>query len=267
MSPVLEFESKSVEKAIQKASQRLNIPPNKLEHNVISHGSTGIFGLVGSKKAKIRVVVPDENPVPVEESKDELATEPDLQGVESIVDEAFGKPPVSEISDGDVTLGKEVLQKIVDLITSEATIRVEKNDGKLLFEVQGGNAAVLIGKRGQTLEAMQYLVEKIINKQNQKRIRVEVDVEGYLQGRRERLENLASRFSEKVKKTGKPLTAGQFNAHDRRIIHIALKEDREVRTHSVGEGYYRKLKIYPKKKRRGRSAQPDLSSQSPKSEG
>ena len=82
-----------------------------------------------------------------------------------------------------------------------------------------------------------------------------MDVEGYLQNRRERLESLALRFSEKVKKTGRPLTAGQFNAHDRRIIHIALKEDRDVRTHSVGEGYYRKLKIYPKKKRRKKSNQ------------
>ena len=101
---------------------------------------------------------------------------------------------------------------------------------------------------------MQYLVEKIINKQSQERIRVEVDIEGYLQGRRERLEKLASRLSEKVKKTGKPVTAGEFNAHDRRIIHITLKEDREVRTHSVGEGYYRKLKIYPKRKRRKKTS-------------
>jgi len=254
MSPVLEFESKSVEKAIQKASQELNIPASKLEHSVISHGSTGIFGLVGSKKAKIRVVVPDKlSEGPREPEPEESTEETERQGVDSIVDEAFGKVPTTHISDGDLTLGKEVLQKMIDLITTEATITTQTANGKILYEVKGGNAAVLIGKRGQTLEAMQYLVEKIINKQNQKRIRVEVDVEGYLQNRRERLESLALRFSAKAKKSGRPLTAGQFNAHDRRIIHIALKEDREVRTHSVGEGYYRKLKIYPKKKRRKKS--------------
>ena len=154
------------------------------------------------------------------------------------------------MSDEDVTLGKEALQKIVDFITTDAMISVSHNDGKLVYEVSGGETAVLIGKRGQTLEAIQYLVEKIINKTNEKRVRVEVDIEGYLQTQRERLEKLALRLGEKVKKTGKPVTAGQFNAHDRRIIHIALKEDREVRTHSVGEGYYRKLKIYPKRKRR-----------------
>ncbi len=250
MSPVLEFESKSVEEAIQKASKKLNIPPNKLEHDVISHGSTGIFGLVGSKKAKIRVNVPDKDQESPSEPETDDITEMEPQGVDSIVDEAFGKTPIADISDDDLSLGNEVLQKMVDLVTTDASIKARMADGKILYEVTGGNAAVLIGKRGQTLEAMQYLVEKIINKQNQKRIRVEVDVEGYLQNRRERLEKLALRFSAKAKKTGRPLTAGQFNAHDRRIIHIALKEDRDVRTHSVGEGYYRKLKIYPKKKRR-----------------
>ncbi len=253
MSPVLEFESKSVEKAIQKASQRLNIPANKLEHDIISHGSTGIFGLVGSKKAKIRVVVPDEHSDSHVKLEGEDITETERQGVDSIVDEAFGKVARDDISDEDIALGQEVLQKMVDLITTDATISAQMEKGKILYEVNGGNAAVLIGKRGQTLEAMQYLVEKIINKQKQKRIRVEVDVEGYLHNRRERLESLALRFSAKAKKTGRPLTAGQFNAHDRRIIHIALKEDRDVRTHSVGEGYYRKLKIYPKKKRRKKS--------------
>ncbi len=253
MSPVLEFESKSVEEAIQKASKKLNIPPNKLEHDVISHGSTGIFGLVGSKKAKIRVNVPDKDQESPSEPETDDITEMEHHGVDSIVDEAFGKTPIADISDDDLSLGNEVLQKMVDLVTTDASINARMADGKILYEVKGGNAAVLIGKRGQTLEAMQYLVEKIINKQNQKRIRVEVDVEGYLQNRRERLENLALRFSAKAKKTGRPLTAGQFNAHDRRIIHIALKEDRDVRTHSVGEGYYRKLKIYPKKKRRKKS--------------
>ncbi len=249
MSPVLEFESKSVEEAVQKASQKLNIPPKKLAHDIISYGSTGIFGLVGSKKAKIRVVVPDD----VKENTTDSSAgkiEEDRKEAIAIVDEAFENTLATEVSDKDVALGKEALQKIVDFISTDAVISVSHNDGKLVYEVSGGETAVLIGKRGQTLEAMQYLVEKIINKQNEQRIRVEVDIAGYLQAQRERLEKLALRLSEKVKKTGKPVTAGQFNAHDRRIIHIALKEDREVRTHSVGEGYYRKLKIYPKRKRR-----------------
>lgn len=252
MSPVLEFESKSVEEAVQKASQKLNIPPNKLTHDIISYGSTGIFGLVGSKKAKIRVVVPDDAELKIADTTAE-ESETDCEEVVSIVDAAFGKISTTEVSAENTALGKEVLQKMVDNISADAVISVTQKDGRIVYEVSGGNAAVLIGKRGQTLEAMQYLVEKIINKQHEQRIRVEVDIEGYLQAQRERLEKMALRLCEKVKRTGKPLTAGQFNAHDRRIIHIALKDDREVRTHSVGEGYYRKLKIYPKKKRRKNS--------------
>jgi spoIIIJ-associated protein len=249
MSPVLEFENKSVEEAVQEASQKLNIPPNKLTHDIISYGSTGIFGLVGSKKAKIRVVVPDDA---VSGTTDVSAEKRQENGAEvtSIVDEAFGKVSATGVSEETIAFGKDVLQRLVDFISTDAVISASHDDAKLVYQVSGGNAAVLIGKRGQTLEAMQYLVEKIINKRNDQRIRVEVDVEGYLQAQRERLEKLALRLGEKVKKTGKPVTAGQFNAHDRRIIHIALKEDREVRTHSVGEGYYRKLKIYPKRKRR-----------------
>lgn len=116
-----------------------------------------------------------------------------------------------------------------------------------MFDINGGNAAVLIGRRGQTLEAIQYLVEKIINKRRGKRVRIQVDVEGYAKNRRASLKKLAGRTAEKVKRTGKPATIGQMNAHDRRIVHMALKDDNAVRTQSVGEGYIRKLVIFPKK--------------------
>ena len=105
----------------------------------------------------------------------------------------------------------------------------------------------MIGKHGQTLEAIQSIVEKIINKRNQHRIRVEVDVEGYLENRRNNLERQAARLAEKCKRIGKPVAVGQMNAHDRRIVHLALKDDKAVRTQSIGEGYLRKLMIFPQK--------------------
>jgi spoIIIJ-associated protein len=113
--------------------------------------------------------------------------------------------------------------------------------------VSGGNSAVLIGKRGQTLEAIQYLVEKIVNKNRKGRVGIHVDVEGYLEKRRIRLQRLAVRMAEKVKSTGKPSAIGQMNAHDRRIVHIALQDDNRVRTQSKGEGFLKKLVIFPKK--------------------
>lgn len=250
MSPSFEFEDKSVEKAVQKACEELNIPKKDLKHDVISYGSTGIFGLVGTKKARIRVTIPEPIPEP-----DSHSTATDVIALtEQIVDEPATLPVAdadeaearSEVDDPK-TVGREALQRIIDFITTDATISIEEKAGRIMFNVNGGNAAVLIGRRGQTLEAMQYLVEKIINKRRGKRVRIQVDVEGYAKNRQANLQKLAGRLAEKVKRTGKPATIGQMNAHDRRIVHLALKDDNAVRTQSIGEGYIRKLVIFPKK--------------------
>ena len=94
---------------------------------------------------------------------------------------------------------------------------------------------------------MQYLVEKIINKQCSGRTRVQVDVENYMEDRKEKLQGLALRLAEKVKRSGKPVTIGQMTGHDRRIVHLTLKDDNKIRTQSMGEGFIRKLVIFPKK--------------------
>jgi len=249
MSSIVEFEGKTVEEALKKATEKLNLPSGKLKHDVISHGSSGIFGLVGTKKARIRVAVPDETQLKsTEKEPEEIDTS--SAGVIALVEEAFNEEGDSADAGESTELGKTALQKIVDLITSDAAIAVSRKGEKIVLSITGGNTAIMIGKRGQTLEAMQYLVEKIVNKQSEKRVRVEIDVEGYLEDKREKLEKLALKLSENVKQTKKPATVGQLNAHDRRIVHLALKADSEIKTLSLGEGYYRKLKIFPKNRSR-----------------
>jgi spoIIIJ-associated protein len=249
MAPIVEFEGKSVEKAVKEASQKLNIPARKLKHDVISHGSTGIFGLVGAKRAKIRVSIP-ENEIPAVPKEPAPSSAPEINEAASLVEEAFDLPNDDQEGAAVEKIGRDALQKMVDHITTDATIDSHQKGEKLFYNVSGGNTAVLIGKRGQTLEAMQYLVEKIVNKQSEKRVRIEVDVEGYLEKKREKLKSLAIKLGEKVKQTRKPATVGQLNAYDRRIVHLTLKPDSELRTQSIGEGYYRKLKIFPKQRRR-----------------
>jgi spoIIIJ-associated protein len=266
-----------VEKALEAASRELDLPKEKIKHDVISFGSSGIFGLVGVKKAKIRVTLPEETPVKNELSgfKSEASTATSA-AVQDIITSTFGNAGKKERDDltekqtekaspgavassigeppdeGLIQFGSEILKTIVDYITDEAQISVEQDDDRTIFNVSCSNAAVLIGKRGQTLEAIQYLIEKIINKKNGGRVRVLVDVEGYLDTRRENLERLAGRLAEKAARVGKPMTIGQMNAHDRRIVHLHLKENVHVRTQSIGEGYYRKLMIFPKRRRKGR---------------
>jgi spoIIIJ-associated protein len=250
----LEFIAKNVDKAIEKACDELNLTPDKIRYDILSHGSSGIFGLAGVKKAKILVHLPEEPKVPageddVSNSVDEISSEK-LFSAEHLIedDDADAQQPIT-FEENPLDLGRSVLQRIVDSITSDAEISAEENSGWLFFNINGGNAGILIGKKGQTLDAIQSLVEKIINKHNphNDRIRVQVDVEGYLETKKTNLEKLAERLADKSKRIRKPISLGQMSAYDRRIVHLALKNDPDIRTKSRGEGYMRKLVIFPQK--------------------
>jgi spoIIIJ-associated protein len=252
MSHCVEFEEKNVEMAVKKACEELNIPREKLKHDVVSYGSTGIFGLVGTKKARIRVTLPEPSPKVVfersnKEQESENSFEQAAERVASQIEISHDEDEDHRVADDPRHIGREALQKIIDLITADAAISMEKRSNRIIFNVTGGNSAVLIGKRGQTLEAIQYLVEKIVNKNRKGRVGIHIDVEGYLEKRRTNLQGLALKMAEKVKSTGKPAAIGQMNAHDRRIVHIALQDDNMVRTQSKGEGFLKKLVIFPKK--------------------
>lgn len=285
MTSGLEFEGKNIENAIKKACEKLKVKEEKLKYDVISYGSTGIFGLVGTKKAKIRVTSPRQLKTKKQENNSHkiksatILKEEDKTEISAMIEESFGENPlpvknneetIDQLSGSqeevDVThednrdnlqnsaqaliAGEEVLQKIIDLITTGAGIETRLEKNKIKYHVNGGNSAILIGKKGQTLEAIQYLVEKIVNKTSQQKVVVHVDVENYLENRRINLEKLSAKLAEKAKRVGRPVTIGQMNAHDRRVVHLVLKDDSGVRTQSIGNGFYRKLVIFPKKNKK-----------------
>jgi spoIIIJ-associated protein len=249
-----EYDGKNLDKAVKKACVELNLSQDEINYEILSHGSSGIFGLAGVKKARILVRLPEKAPevetetagLEGEISNDSMKPEPYLLNGEDSRDRRLYDFP-----DTPRDLAHIVLQRIVDSITSDAKISVEENSERIFLDVTGGNAGVLIGKKGQTLDAMQSLVEKIVNKQNNTnngdKIRVQVDVAGYLKTRKANLEELALRLADKSKRTNKPISLGQMSAFDRRIVHLALKDDAGVRTKSMGEAYMRKLIILPKK--------------------
>ena len=266
MSTKLEFKAKNVDKAVELASAELNLPKDELKYEVLSYGSSGIFGLSRTKKAKIRVRLPEDTLAPDEKAEslvddsikaDDMSPSDDTIALDSakkkmrLTDHLNGREHDS-FPDDPAEMGRHVLQRIVDTITSDAKISVVKDEDRLLFNVNGGDAGMLIGKRGQTLDAIQTIVNKVINKHDQNRIRVLVDIEGYLETRRENLEKMALRMAEKSKKIGKPMTLGPMNAYDRRIVHLALKDFAEVQTRSRGDGPLRKLLILPKKRNAAR---------------
>ncbi len=246
MSSCIEFEGKNLELAIKKACEKLNIREENLKHEVISYGSTGIFGLVGAKKARIRVFLQEKKP-----AEPQIPTEVQADPLESV------PIPDEVVLNEDEAFGKDVVQKLVDAIVPDAAVWAEKKNNRLYYHVNSKSSAVLIGKKGQTLEAIQYIVEKIISQKmrdpknsdvkGNEKLRIQIDIEGYLENRKENLSDLASRLADKVNKTGKPVTVGHMTSHDRRIVHMSLKSNHSVRTQSMGDGFLKKLVIFPKK--------------------
>ncbi|MFO7964816.1 MAG: RNA-binding cell elongation regulator Jag/EloR [Desulfobacterales bacterium] len=237
MSSFREFEGKNVESAVKVACEQLGMEKKNLKIEIISHGSTGIFGLVGARKARVRVCPAQPTTRQEEDTVDSVET----QEAQTEKEGDSGSRLLAE-------KGKAIIYKLIRPISPESSVSAEINKTFICFKITGGDPAMLIGKRGQTLDAIQYLAEKIISKHMDERVRVQIDVEGYLEQRKADLQELAGRISEKVKRTGKPATVGHMTAHDRRIIHLTLKNDKYVRTQSLGDGFLRKIVIFPKRR-------------------
>jgi len=210
-----EFEGKTTEDAIENASRELNLPVEELSIDIIEPGSAGIFGLVGSRKSKIRVTV---------------------------------KSPIKKTDDNNgLKIAKETLENILSLIPVDTTVSAEQTDGKIALTIEGDKSGLLIGRKGKTLDALQYIVNKVVNKTLEKRTRVVVDSENYRQRRIESLTQLALKMGDKAKRIRKPITTNPMNPHDRRIVHLTLKEDEKLDTKSRGEGLLKKVIIIPKR--------------------
>lgn len=309
MTQTKEFTGKDLNIAIKNACSALSISKDKLKYDVISEGTSGIFGIVGRKDAKIRVTLPkaddreekegilsivdeafgeetrreekvspqkpqaearkaeeweeDQDDEVFEEEMDEYEFEngndaideddkeygdEEIDDADAEEDEYDTSAEVIEVSPESAALGVETLQRISDLITDGAKVTSKIEGNRLTLSIEGGNSGILIGRKGQTLDAMQFLTDKIINRKSEARVRVRVDIEGYMETRKSNLKHLAYKMADKAKKTGRPATINQMSAQDRRIVHLALKDDTKVRTQSMGEGYYRRLVIFPKKK-------------------
>jgi len=216
-----EFEGRNTEDAIQNASRELDLPVEELNIDVIEPGSAGIFGLVGGKKARIKVTV-KTTPEP-EEAEDRE----------------------------DAKVAQGVLEKILSLIPIEAAVEAERLDeGRINLTINGDRSGLLIGRKGKTLDALQFIVNKIVNKALDKKVDVVIDSEDYRRRREESLTQLANKMGEKVKRGKKAVTTAPLNPHDRRIVHLTLKDDPELETRSRGEGLLKRVVILPKHKER-----------------
>ena len=222
----VETEGKTVEEAIHKACEELNASPEELDIEILTNSSSGFLGLVGAKKAQIRATR--------KESKTPAETK------------AIPSPLAPGNEAGEVA--KKTLQDLLGLLGVEASVDLKEESERILLNIRGDGSGLLIGRKGQTLDALEYLINKIVHKEAEGKKRIVVDTENYRSRREESLIGLANRLAEKAKKLGRPVTISPMNAHDRRIIHLALQDDKTLRTRSTGAGLYRKVIISPEKK-------------------
>ncbi|MEW6443616.1 MAG: RNA-binding cell elongation regulator Jag/EloR [bacterium] len=237
----VEVEGKSREDALGKAARELGVPVEDIGIEILSDGSRGFFGLMGARKVKIRAWSKQD----LEEEHEEIGVRPEEGKEEDEVDEApvaLRKGPAKPCAEE----AQQVLQDMLPWLSEQARVEVkEETVERVLLEIHGDRTGLLIGKRGQTLDALQYLVNKIVNRSPEGGKRIEVDMEQYRKRREQSLRNMALRLGEKAKKKKKPITIEAMNAHDRRIIHLTLKDDEALETKSVGKGEMRKLVIHP----------------------
>ena len=203
-----EFSAKTVDDAITEACKEFGVASDKLDYEVVNEGSTGFLG-IGSKEAVIKAKIKS-----------------------SIIENA-----------------KTFLNEVFAAMNMVVVINVEfdADNKEMVIDLSGDDMGVLIGKRGQTLDSLQYLTSLVVNKGEEDYIRVKVDTENYRKRRQDTLENLAKNIAFKVKRTKRSVSLEPMNPYERRIIHSALQNDKFVTTHSEGEEPFRHVVVTMKK--------------------
>ena len=279
----VEVSAKTVDDAITKACIELEVSSDRLDIQVISEGSSGFLGF-GSKPAVIKVrkkeepdwnleemaapeeekknpPIQEETPVKAEAPKKEPAKN-EQPRKEPLKKEAYkkensGKPMEKEPSPvktkEEIVMMKASAQSFLDGVFKamelpvDITMEYNPEQESLDIDFAGEDMGILIGKRGQTLDSLQYLVSLVVNKDQKDYVRVKLDTENYRKRRKETLENLAKNIAYKVRRTRKPVSLEPMNPYERRIIHSALQNNRYVETYSEGNEPYRHVVITLKK--------------------
>lgn len=275
MNGSIRVSAKTVDDAITEALIQLGVTSDRLEYEVIEKGSAGFLGIgmkqaviearrkPESKEEKVEEPVVEE-PVRVEPKKVE-AVQPQKAAAEKKADEpqkaAFEKAvekeakeevkketKLVEVQPQTIKAVEDFLKNTMKAMDMEVELKTEiDQDGALCVDMSGEHMGILIGKRGQTLDSLQYLANRVANKHQEGYVRVKLDTENYRARREETLRHLAKNIAHKVKRNRRPVALEPMNPYERRIIHSALQSDPYVMTHSEGEEPFRKVVITLKK--------------------
>lgn len=237
----IEVSAKNLSDAITEACQKLSVTSDRLYYEVIEEGSSGFLG-IGYKPAVIKAAIKEE----VEKEVKEVSANSEALKKDEKTENVAVKTSSSSVSDVSAEKRAEVFLrdvfKAMDM-SVEVDVKYDEAENSMDIDLSGDQMGILIGKRGQTLDSLQYLVSLVVNKDSDDYIRVKVDTENYRERRKETLENLAKNMAYKVKRTKRPLSLEPMNPYERRIIHSALQNDKYVTTHSEGEEPFRRVVV------------------------
>lgn len=257
MDGSIRVSAKTVDDAITEALIQLGVTSDRLEYEVIEKGSSGFLG-IGMKQAVIEarrkpepVAEVKEETIPVEEVKPSVVKEQVSEPVQEKQEEKAEEEParkkateLAEVSDEAIKAVEAFLNDTLKAMDMDVEIVSEvDSEGALSVEMKGSNMGILIGKRGQTLDALQYLANRVANKHQDGYVRVKLDTENYRARREETLRHLAKNIAFKVKRTRRAVSLEPMNPYERRIIHSALQGNKYVETVSEGEEPYRHVVV------------------------
>ncbi|SFL83563.1 RNA-binding cell elongation regulator Jag/EloR [Pelosinus propionicus] len=200
----VDMTGKTVEEAVRLALNELQVGEDRIEYEVLEAPSKGLFGFIGSKPARVRVTIKPIDPVQV---------------------------------------AHDFLKTVFDLMNLEVQIEKVGKEDSINFNIRGNDLGILIGKHGQTLDALQYLTNLTANRDIDGKVRIVLDVEDYRQRRTDTLNRLAARLADSVKRRGEKVVLEPMSPNERKIIHMALQDDQRIITYSEGEEPYRKIVI------------------------
>ena len=272
----MEFEGKDVADAISKACKSLNVSQEKLDIEVLSTGSSGIFGLC-RKKTRLRVAVKEEFSRKSEEKPPKSPAKPKSEKVKPIEKKKRAssrekkkedRPEVSaKVQDidrepkKDIQLSADLLSQVetdlgqlLELISFPSEVSVSSDQENVTALIKGEYVAKIVEEKGKILDSLQYLLRKMIGKRFTEKAIISLDAGDFRAKRNEELKELGLQYAAEVKKSGKTRSIPSLNPSERRVVHIALQDDKDVRSRSVGEGLFKKVLIYrPGKGKKGPS--------------
>lgn len=258
---------KTVDEAVREALSELNITRDNAEIEVLDEGQKGFLGLIGSKNATVKVwpkvdetksilneifneeIEPETSQEVVQNTDDELEFEDEEVSTDEVDTEEAIKT-LDEENEEILSAAREFLGKILETLELDNIVEMELEDNTLNVNVNGdeNRLGILIGKRGVTLDSIQYILNLIVNKKSSRYIRVNLDSSGYRDKRKKTLENLAGKMANKVLKSGRSIKLEPMNSYERKIIHTALQDFEGVLTHSEGKDPFRKVVIQKERK-------------------